>query len=293
MGLAGSTALRDRLLAGLIALGVTAGCATSDVDLEKLSSPSDQVVWEAGLAAVEEEAWEPARQYFRRIIDAFPQSRYQPQARIALADAYLAQGGPGNAILAVSQFRDFLNLYPSAEKADYAQFQSAEAYFSQKNAPDRDQTSTLQALEEFTRLLDVYPDSPFIEPARVRIRECRQTLALSQFQVGYFYAKTRKAWRASISRYEKILRDYPDFDDLEEVLFRLGEAQAAAARFAEARPTFARLKQEYPKSKWLGRADEILAKMPEMAAPIEDVAAPAAEPAPTNAASAEGPPPEL
>jgi outer membrane protein assembly factor BamD len=285
--------LRQRFLAGLIALGIAAGCATSDIDLEKLSSPSDQVVWDAGQAALKEEAWEPARQYFRRIIDAFPQSRYQPQARVALADAYLAQGGAGNAILAVSQFREFLNLYPSADKADYAQFQSAEAYFSQKNAPDRDQTSTLQALEEFQRLLDIYPDSPFIEPTRVRIRECRQTLARSEFQIGYFYAKTRKAWRASIARYEKILRDYPDFDDLHEVLFRLGEAQAAAARFAEARPTFHRLKEEYPKSKWLGKADEILAEMPEMAAPIEDVPAPAAEPTPPASATPDGPAPEL
>ncbi len=281
-----------RLALGLTVLLVGAGCASSDVDLEKLSSPSDQVVWNAGQQAMEDESWETARQYFRRIIDAFPQSRYQPEARIALADAYLAQGGPGNAILAVSAFREFLTLYPSVPKADYAQFHSAEAYFSQKNNPDRDQTATLQALDEFQRLLDVYPDSQFVEPARVRIGECRQTLARSEFQIGRFYARSRKAWRAAIGRYERVLRDYPDFDDLDEVIFRLGEAQAATARFNEARPTLHRLKEEYPESKWVPKADKILAEMPEMANPIEDPQATPVGSVPATSAQTEGPPPQ-
>ena len=121
--------------------------------------------------------WESARQYFRRLIDAFPQSEHQPDARIALADSYFEEGGTGNYVLAVSSYREFLTLYPQHPKSDYAQFRAAESYFKQKNTPDRDQTATEQALEEYQRLLDVYPQSTCVEPARERIRECRQTLA--------------------------------------------------------------------------------------------------------------------
>lgn len=283
--------MNSRRILGLFLTAILSACASADVDLEKLSSPSDQVVWEAGQQAMEDEAWEPARQYFRRIIDSFPQSRYQPQARIALADAYMAQGGPGNSILAVSAFREFLTLYPQAAQADYAQFRSAEAYFKERNSPDRDQTSTMQALDEYQRLLDVYPNSAYVEQARERIQECRQTLAKSDFQVGYFYARTRKAWRAAIGRYEKILRDYPDYTALDEVLFRLGQAQSAAGRFNEARPTLHRLKVEYPDSKWISDADKILTELPEMEAPIEDPGAAAGPPAPTQA-QADSPPPQ-
>jgi outer membrane protein assembly factor BamD (BamD/ComL family) len=146
------------------------------------------------------------------------------------------------------------------------------------NSPDRDQTPTLQALDEYQRLLDVYPNSQYVEPARERIHVCRQTLAESEFQVGYFYQKTRKAWRAAIGRYERILREYPDYEDLDEVIFRLGQGLAATARFAEARPMLARLEQEYPESKWVPEARQLLAEMPEMA--------PAAPEAPPDAAGA-------
>lgn len=289
--------MRARLLCGLIGAVLAAGCATGSVDLEKLSSPSDEVVWQAAQDAVARKNWENARQYFRRIIDAFPQSKYQADSRIGLADSFLAQGGPGNSIMAVSAYREFLTLYPSAPQAAYAQYQAAEAYYKQRNKPDRDQTSTHQALDEFQRLLDVYPDSQYGEQARERIQECRQTVAEASFNVGYFYQKTRKAWRAAIFRYESVLRRYPDYEHLDIVLFRLGEALNASARFNEARPVFARLQQEYPESQWIAKAQELLAEMPEMAAPMPEPAAAAAPPtesgSPEPAATADsGPVPD-
>ena len=279
-----------RLAFGLTLAALLAACASSNIDLEKLSSPSDEVVWAAAQESVEKKDWESARQYFRRIVDAFPQSQYQARARIALADTYMAQGGPGNSILAVSAYREFLTLYPSAPEAAYAQYQSAEAYFREKNSPDRDQTATLQALDEFQRLLDVYPNSQYIEPARERIQECRQTLAHSAFEVGHFYQRTRKAWRAAIGRYEQVLRDYPDYEHLDDVLFRLGEALAASLRFKEALPVLSRLKEEYPESRWIPKADEILAEMPDMPDAAPAPAPPSGPPAPPPA-DVEGPPP--
>lgn len=300
--------MRARTVTGLISLVILVGCATSSIDLEKLSSPSDEVVWRAAQEALEKKSYENARQYYRRIIDAFPQSRYQADSRIALADSYLAQGGPGNAIMAVSAFREFLTLYPSAPQAAYAQFQAAEAYFKERNKPDRDQTSTHQALDEYQRLLDVYPNSPYVEQSRERIQACRQTLAEASFNVGYFYQKTRKAWRAAIGRYESVLRKYPDYEHIDEVLFRLGEALAAYARFNESRPVLARLQEEYPESPWVSKAQELLVDMPEMmeamapteappAAPVEESPADEAGPVPAEAqpepSEADVKPPEL
>ena len=277
-----------RLLAVALLL-VLAACSSHQLDLEALSSASDQVVWEAGEKAVEKKDWESARQYFRRLIDAFPQSEHQPGSRIALADSYFEEGGTGNYVLAVSSYREFLTLYPQHPRSDYAQFRAAESYFKQKNTPDRDQTATEQALEEYQRLLDVYPQSSWVEPAREKIRECRQSLARSHFGVGYFYQKTRQAWRSAIGRYEIIVADYPDFERIDEVLYRLSECLGNAGRYAEARPHLARLQAEFPESSFVELAKKLEASFPPPGvAPAE---APSAAPNVAPAPSAPSAPP--
>ncbi|HET7295083.1 MAG TPA: outer membrane protein assembly factor BamD [Vicinamibacteria bacterium] len=244
-------------VAGLLVLAC-AGCASSDVDLAILASNSDQVIWEAGHKAFEKKQWENARQHFRRIIDAFPQSQYAPEARVALGDAYFNEGGDANYILAVSAYRDFVTLYPSHPKADYAQFQTAESYFRRRHGADRDQTPTIEALAEFDRLLEAYPNSQWVEPAKLRIRDCRQSLARAEYLAGYFYQRTRRACRSAIPRYEGLVADYPDFDGIDEVLFRLGECLLAQGRAAEAVPHLQRLIDSYPGSGWLERAQQLI-----------------------------------
>ena len=282
----------------LVLLALTAAllpsCAGHQVDLQALSSASDQVVWEAGEKAVAKKDWESARQYFRRLIDAFPQSEHQPAARIALADSYFEEGGIGNYVLAVSSYREFLTLYPQHPKSDYAQYRCAESYQKQMNSPDRDQTATDQALEEFQRLLDVYPDSSYVEPARERIKECRQTLARSHFQVGFFYQKTRKSWRSAIGRYQTIVSEYPDFERFDEVLFRLAQCLSYSGRYAEARPPIGRLLAEFPQSPFVEEAKKLEATFPAAGTPAASPAAPVSQPKagkPTDKPDS-GPPPD-
>ena len=290
-------ALRRLAALGLLTLGAAlGGCSSHQIDLEALSSPSDEIVWAAGQKAVEKKDWESARQYFRRLIDAFPQSEHQPDARIALADSYFEEGGTASYVLAVSSYREFLTLYPQHPRSDYAQFRAGESYFKQKNTPDRDQTATEQALEEYQRLLDLYPQSSWVEPAREKIRECRQTLARSHHMVGYFYQKTRKSWRSAIGRYETILSDYPDYEKVDEVLFRLGECLGFAGRYAEARPRLAQLQSEFPDSPFAAEAKKLEASFPPAAVPAAaPAAAPAGPPAEgkTPVTPPSGPPPGL
>ncbi len=267
----------------LVAVAVCAvACAGKSVDMAALSSPSDQVVWEAGTKAVGKKEWSSARQYFKRIVDAFPQSPHQADARLATADSYFEEGGTANYVLAASSYHEFLTLYPQHPRSDYAEFRAAESYFKQRNSPDRDQTQTDKALEEYEKLLDIYPESKYVEQARSRIHECRQTLARSNYMVGYFYQRGRQAWRSAIGRYEIILKDYPDYDHLDEVLFRDAECLAAAGRYAEALPQIGRLERDYPQSPFLGEAQKLRSTFPPSFAPAALPAAAAATSAPPS-----------
>jgi outer membrane protein assembly factor BamD len=269
----------------LLALAV-GGCASNQPDIATLSSNSDQVIWDAAQKAAEKRQWENARQHYKRIIEGFPQSQFGPAARLGLGDSYFEEGGTGNYILAVSAYREFLTFFPSHPRSDYAQFQVAEAFFKQRNGPDRDQTATEEALEEYKKLLDLYPDSAKADEARNRIKETRQSLARAEYLAGFFYQRTRQACRAAITRYEGILNDYPDYDRLDEVLYRLSECLCVAGRGAEAQPLLARLQSEYPTSEHLEQAKKFECDTAVPAPAPAATATPAPTPTPAGAGGA-------
>jgi outer membrane protein assembly factor BamD len=269
---------RWALLAGLLAVGCAHG---GPADLATLTSNSDQVIWEAGQKALKKHDFEAARQHFKRIIEAFPQSEFGPAARLAVGDAYFQEGGTANYILAIGAYREFLTLFPSHPKSDYAQLQVAESYFKQRNGPDRDQTPTQHALEEYQRLVDIFPKSPLAEAARARITECRQSLARAEFLAGYFYQRTRQACRAAIARYEALLKDYPDYGRTDEVLFRLGECLTLTGRGAEALPHLARLLKDHPQSEYADEARRLMETASQGPATTAPSPSPSPYPSPT------------
>jgi outer membrane protein assembly factor BamD len=278
------------LMGGLLG---SPACGHGAPDIATLTSNSDQVIWEAGQKAMAKKDWESARQHFKRIVDAFPQSQYAPSARIALGDAYVQEGGTANDILAVGAYREFLTLYPSHPQSDYAQFQVAESFFRQKSGPDRDQTQTLHALEEYERLLELYPDSKYVENARGRIQELRQQLARAEYMAGWFYQKTRQYCRAAVARYEGILKDFPDFADVDLVLLHMAECLRAQGRTAEALPHLSRIIEEFPESAQVETARALLEEWSHDAPPppAAETPAPAASPVPASGPVPESPVP--
>lgn len=270
-----------RALPCAVALLLLSGCGGNrQADIATLASNSDQLIWQEGQKALDKKLWDNARQHFKRIIEGFPQSEFGPAARLALGDTYSREGGTANYILAVSAYRDFLTLYPSHPRADYAQFQVAEGFLKQSNPPDRDQTPTHTALAEYQRLLEFYPQSSYVETTRQRVADCRQRLARHEFLVGSFYQRTRRACKAAIARFELVLAEYPDYTGTDEVLLRLGACLAQSGRGAEAQPQLARLLQDYPQSAF---ADDARGLLKTLATSVPTPPSPGPSPAPTPA----------
>jgi outer membrane protein assembly factor BamD len=237
-------------------------------DIATLAAGSDTALWKSASRDFDKRRYESARQYATRLVEGFPNSPNQPLARLLVADSHFKEGGTGSLIMAAAEYREFTVLYPSHTRADYAQLQVAECHFKQRHGAERDQTNTEKALEEFQRFLELHPDSTLADQARARVKTCTGNLARADFLVGYFYQRSRQAYRAAIQRYEQVLRDYPDYERTDEVLFRLGQSLVLAGRSAEALPHFARLRSTFPKSQFAG-------------APPAASRAPAAENSPT------------
>ncbi len=224
----------------------------------------DLYLFERGTTLLNEEEWVGARTVFGRLVDAYPQSPYRFDAKLAMGDTLLAQGDIGSLIQAVNEYDEFLRFYPTHPRAAYAQFHIGVAHCEAMLSPARDQTSTRAAISALNAFFDLYPDSELNDEARVRHREARDRLSDSDFLVGEFYFE-RRWYVGAIQRLQTLLSEDPEYSHRDAAYFLLAESLTILERTAEALPYFARLVNEFDQSEYLDRARQRLAELREQA----------------------------
>ena len=251
---------RWRIVA-LVALAVAvASCAPRQTILSPDSERPDQFLWEHGVEALEMGNWLDARAYFQQLIDGFPQSPYRPDAKLGMGDSYIGEDSAESSLLAANEFGEFLTLYPTHERADYAQYKMAMTHFSQMRAPERDQSETTAALAEFDVFFENYPDSPLTEEVRADWRIARDRLSEASYGIGLHYFRIQW-YPGAIDRFREILRDDPEFTGTDEVYYYLAESLSRTDKTAEAIPYFERLLTEFDSSDLLDDARERLEEL--------------------------------
>ena len=153
------TGWRGRLGATLAAAVWLAACGANRADVPPANAEADQFLFDRGNEEFKEEHWLAAREYYRQIVDNYPQSPHRPDAKLGVGDTYIGEHNTESLLLAVNEFREFLTFYPTSPRADYAQFRLAFAQAEQMLAPERDQTNTREAVKELQVFVDRYPNS--------------------------------------------------------------------------------------------------------------------------------------
>jgi outer membrane protein assembly factor BamD len=252
---------RARLAAALslvfVILAGLSACATGPKKPPVGTLEPDKFLFERGTQELNKKRWLTAREYFRELMDSYPQSQYRADAKLGLADTYLGEGSAESQVLAINEYREFLSYYPTHLRADYAQFKLGMAYYYQMHGPDRDQTETNEAITELTRFVDQHPNSPLIEEGRKRLREARDRKSDADYRVGYFYLRTQKFPPAAIDRFNAILKNDPDYTRRDAVYFYLAQALIKMKREAEALPYLDRLIKEFEYSEHLEEAKKL------------------------------------
>jgi outer membrane protein assembly factor BamD len=247
------------LLLGVLIVGA-ASCAKEPSSLPPGTAEADKFLFERGQAAVKGEKWADAREYFRNIVDNYPQSPYRPDAKLALGDTYLAQKGVENLLLAANEFREFQTFYPTHPRADYAQLQLARSYTGQMLAPERDQSATRDAIKEIEIFLQRYPNSQLMPEARAIERDARDRLSQAGYRVGYFYFRAR--WYVgAIDRFREVLTTDPGYSGRDAVYYHLAESLYRTDKKPEALPYYERLVREFEQSEFLPEAQKRIAEL--------------------------------
>ena len=259
------TTLLKKSLAAAIMLGLTAAlaaitapaCASKENVLPSGTSEPDKWLFERGQSNLQSRKWLKAREYYRQLIDAYPQSALRPDAKLGLGDTYLGEGSVEALVFAENEFSEFLTFYPTSPKADYAQYRLGLVHAKQMAKPGRDQTQTREAIAEFLTFLERYPNSALLPDALARLREARDRLGQSEFGVGLFYFRARW-YPGAIDRFNALLKDDPEYSYRDAVYYHLAESLVKVDRKVEALPYFERIVKEFPKSEYLERAKKRL-----------------------------------
>lgn len=249
-----------RAAACLVLLAATSSACGSKGALPPGAREADRFLFEAGTGALSDKKWLKAREYFRTIVDNYPQSPYRPDAKLGVGDTYLGEGTAESLTLAVNEFREFLTFYPTNRRADYAQYKLGLAHHKQMLAPERDQTQTREAVQELDTFLERYPNSSLLPEVKSKLRDARDHLSESEYRVGLFYFRSRW-YPGAIERFKGILKSDPDYTNRDAIYYYLAESLVRTEKKAEALPYYERLLKEFVQSEYLEEARKRIAEL--------------------------------
>ena len=190
-----------------------------------------------------------------------PSERARPDARLALADSYFKEGGHGQLHprgLRLSRVPDPL---PVSSQERLRAVPGGRVFFLQKNGPDRDQTNTRRpsTSSSASSSLPALAPTPSRPAAHPRLpAEPRQ----GGIPGRLLLSADAKGLALRDRRYEGLITDYPDYERLDEVLYRLSQCLIISARKAEARHSSTASSRNTRRARWPTRPRSSRATFP-------------------------------
>ena len=208
-------------------------------------------------AQFDQKEYEQARAAFLEVKNRDLTKKFAPLAQLKIADSYVKDD---EVELAVSEYQKFLEAYPDHQYAPYAQYQIAMVYFNQIESPERGYGGAAKALEGFEKLKKLFPRNPYKDVIDLKIEKCRNTIAEYEYLVGQFYYK-KGSYNAAIGRFEKLLKNYPDYQGEANVLFFTAMSYKNLHQKDKTSEYLTRLIEKYPNNKLVKDAKKELASL--------------------------------
>jgi outer membrane protein assembly factor BamD len=197
---------------GLALFFLLAGCSGVTQDLSDLFDTGSEIemlpqdLANEGVDQLSRHRYESAVETFRQLKDRYPYSKYAILAELKIADALFLQDKYNEALTA---YEEFERLHPKNEAVPYVIYQQGMCHFKQINGYDREQSSTVRAIQTFVRLIQTYPDSRYAAMGSAKITEAQEILAHHEYAVGLYYFKNED-YKAAEGRFISLIENYPD-----------------------------------------------------------------------------------
>ncbi len=216
-----------KILVALLAAMLVSGCSFFEDAPRRMDKNAEQLAAE-GASDFMNQDFRDAIKAYTDLKDWYPFSKYAILAELKIADAHFHLE---EYLEAAAAYENFEKLHPRNEAIPYVINQTGMCWFNQIGTVDRDHAPASNALAQFRRLMDQYPDSEYAQKAPENVEKCLDNLAGHELYVADFYMKSKK-YKAALKRYEYIVEFYPGTAQSEKALGKISQCAALAEKQA-------------------------------------------------------------
>ena len=206
-----------------------------------------------GYKAFQKTDYEAAAKAFDAVEQEFPFSEWADRAQIMMAYSQYKQNEYNEALLTLDRF---IQLHPGNKNTPYALYLKGLCYFEQMADTSREQEMTANAEETFQELIARYPASIYYNDAKAKLVMIQNHLAGKEMEVGRYYQK-REDFTAAMNRFQAVLINYPDSNQVPEAYYRLAACYQALGMTKQAASVTQKLADKFENSIWTQRAQKI------------------------------------
>ncbi len=176
----------------------------------------------------------------------FPQSIWAPKSALMAAYSYYSQDYYADSIMELERF---IKVYPLNPNLDYVYYLLGLCYYEQIIDEKKDMGSMTNAKDNFSIVIDKYPNTEYSMDARFKIDLINDILASKEMYIGRYYFEKKK-WVAAINRFRTVVDEYDTTIYSEEAIHRLVEIHYKLGLKEEAKKYAKLLGYNYQSSEW-------------------------------------------
>ena len=249
-----------RLSALMLVMFVATGCGSLGKMFKDKDADEGQpvaTIYDKAHRSMRSGNWAAAITSFKRLVAQYPYGSYTEQALIETAYAQYKSGKHEEAISSIDRF---IRTYPTHRHAAYMYYlrgmvnSNRDAVFLQKvwtlDASRRDLATPQQAFNDFSIVVDRYPNSRYADDARARMNALRDMFARHELETALYYLR-RTAYVAAVDRSKFLLDTYPESKYANDAIAVMAAAYTALGNQALADSSRAKLQEKAPNHPYL------------------------------------------
>ena len=242
-----------RILKFILFIILITSLSSCSKDIEKQTSLKEKSLdlqmieaYKEGLKSLKEGDVLFAAKKFNEAEILYPQSIWAPRSALMAAYSYYIQNYYTDS---VAELERFIKVYPNHKNLDYAYFLLATSYYEQIIDEKKDLQSVIKAKENYTIVLEKFPNTDYAIDASFKLDLINDILASKEMYIGRYYLEKKK-WISAINRFRNVIDYYQTTIYVEEALHRLVETYYLIGLKQEAEKYANLLGYNFQSSEW-------------------------------------------